>query len=77
MDATHTLPAAVDVAVLDGRAYVPVRGAQTGWADTSDTPTVITFDAVRGSRLRLTLTSRYPGEPRARSASAARRCRPA
>jgi beta-galactosidase len=61
VDATHSLPAAVDVAVWDGRRYTPVSGAAVAWADTSDRPTVITFDAVRGARLRLTLTSSAPG----------------
>ncbi|MFD8395344.1 glycoside hydrolase family 2 TIM barrel-domain containing protein [Streptomyces sp. NPDC059680] len=62
VDATHALPAKADVAVWNGRAYVPVTGAKTEWATASDSPTVITFDAVRGSRLRLTLTSAYPGQ---------------
>ncbi|MGW4566142.1 glycoside hydrolase family 2 TIM barrel-domain containing protein [Streptomyces sp. NPDC004561] len=62
VDATHTLPAKAEVAVWDGRAYTPVTGARVDWATDSDSPTVITFDAVRGSRLRLTLTSAYPGE---------------
>ncbi|MFI9543949.1 glycoside hydrolase family 2 TIM barrel-domain containing protein [Streptomyces sp. NPDC052016] len=60
----HSLPAAVEVAVWDGRRYTPVTGAAVDWADASDEPTVVTFDAVRGSRLRLTLTSAHPGEVR-------------
>ncbi|AOR30305.1 beta-galactosidase [Streptomyces fodineus] len=64
VDATHALPAQAEVAVWDGHAYVPVTGAQVDWATASDSPTVITFDAVRGSRLRLTLTSAHPGEAR-------------
>jgi beta-galactosidase len=64
VDATHTLPAKADVAVWDGHAFVPVTGAKVEWATASDSPTVITFDAARGSRLRLTLTSAYPGEAR-------------
>ncbi len=64
VDGTHALPAAAEVAVWDGRGYVPVTGARTNWAATSDSPTVITFDAVRGSRVRLTLTSAHPGEAR-------------
>ncbi|WP_171114952.1 MULTISPECIES: glycoside hydrolase family 2 TIM barrel-domain containing protein [unclassified Streptomyces] len=63
-DATHSLPAAVEAEVWDGRRYVPVEDASVEWATASDTPTVITFAPVRGSRLRLTLTSRYPGEAR-------------
>ncbi|MER6072616.1 hypothetical protein ABT187_27945 [Streptomyces sp. NPDC001817] len=62
VDTTHALPAKAGVAVWDGRAYVPVTGATAEWATASDSPTVITFDAVRGSRLRLTLTSASPGE---------------
>lgn len=61
VDAGHTLPARAEVAVWDGRAHVPVTGVKTDWATASDSPTVITFDAVRGSRLRLTLTSAHPG----------------
>ncbi|MGW1913296.1 glycoside hydrolase family 2 TIM barrel-domain containing protein [Streptomyces sp. NPDC002076] len=62
VDAAHTLPAKADVTVWDGRAFVPVTGAKVDWATASDSPTVIAFDAIRGSRLRLTLTSAYPGE---------------
>ncbi|MFC8513638.1 glycoside hydrolase family 2 TIM barrel-domain containing protein [Streptomyces sp. NPDC057257] len=62
VDATHSLPAAIDVAVWDGRAYVPVTGAAVDWATASDAPTVVTFDTVGGSRLRLTLTSAHPGQ---------------
>ncbi|WSQ07273.1 DUF4982 domain-containing protein [Streptomyces sp. NBC_01231] len=61
---THSLPAAVGVEVWDGGAYVPVKGAVVDWATASDAPTVVTFDAVRGSRLRLTLNSAHPGEAR-------------
>ncbi|MFF8594721.1 glycoside hydrolase family 2 TIM barrel-domain containing protein [Streptomyces sp. NPDC015220] len=64
VDAAHTLPAAVEVAVWNGRAWRPAKGVRTDWADASDAPTVLTFDAVRGSRLRLTLTSAHPGDPR-------------
>ncbi|MFJ6835877.1 glycoside hydrolase family 2 TIM barrel-domain containing protein [Streptomyces sp. NPDC091209] len=61
VDATHTRPAGVEVSVWDGERYAPVRGAAVDWATTSDAPTVITFDAVRGSRLRLVLASGHPG----------------
>ncbi|GGS42967.1 glycoside hydrolase family 2 TIM barrel-domain containing protein [Streptomyces griseoviridis] len=63
-DAAHTLPAAVRAEVWNGRAWRPVEGARTDWATASGRPTVLTFDAVRGSRLRLTLTSAHPGEAR-------------
>ncbi|MFJ9899437.1 glycoside hydrolase family 2 TIM barrel-domain containing protein [Streptomyces sp. NPDC091280] len=61
VDATHSLPSAVAVAVGDGDTWVPVAGAAVDWATASDSPTIVTFDAVRGSRLRLTLTSSRPG----------------
>ncbi|WP_030344643.1 discoidin domain-containing protein [Streptomyces sp. NRRL S-1022] len=63
VDAGHSLPARAEVAVWDGHAYVPVTGAETEWAAASGSPTVIAFDTVRGSRLRLTLTSAHPGRP--------------
>ncbi|MFD8307432.1 glycoside hydrolase family 2 TIM barrel-domain containing protein [Streptomyces sp. NPDC059690] len=62
VDATHGLPASVEAAVWDGDAFVPVKGASVDWATASDAPSVIAFDPVSGSRLRLTLTSRHPGE---------------
>ncbi|GCB43580.1 glycoside hydrolase family 2 TIM barrel-domain containing protein [Streptomyces sp. NL15-2K] len=62
LSATHSLPASVEAEVWDGCRYVPVKGAAVDWATASDEPTMITFDAVRGSRLRLTFTSRHPGE---------------
>ncbi|MFI6435858.1 glycoside hydrolase family 2 TIM barrel-domain containing protein [Streptomyces sp. NPDC050759] len=64
VSATHSLPAAVEAAVWDGKRYVPAEGVSVAWATASDQPTVVTFDAARGSRLRLTLTSAYPGETR-------------
>ncbi|MGW6013544.1 glycoside hydrolase family 2 TIM barrel-domain containing protein [Streptomyces sp. NPDC055210] len=64
VDATHSLPARLDVAFWDGHRYRPVRGAGIDWATASDAPTAITFDAVRGSRLRITMTSGHPGEAR-------------
>lgn len=64
VDATHTLPASVVAEVWDGRRYVPVEGAAVEWATASDAATVITFDAARGSRVRLNLVSAHPGETR-------------
>ncbi|MFG3322927.1 glycoside hydrolase family 2 TIM barrel-domain containing protein [Streptomyces sp. NPDC048171] len=64
VDDAHSLPAAVEVAVWDGRAWRAAEGTRTDWATSSDTPTVVTFDAVRGTGVRLTLTSRHPGQAR-------------
>ncbi|MDH6437880.1 beta-galactosidase [Streptomyces sp. SAI-144] len=64
LSATHSLPAAVEAAVWDGKRYVPAEGVSVAWATASGEPTVVSFDAARGSRLRLTLTSAYPGETR-------------
>ncbi|MEU6196234.1 glycoside hydrolase family 2 TIM barrel-domain containing protein [Streptomyces sp. NPDC047061] len=62
VDATHALPASVEVAVWDGTAYRAVRDTAVDWATASDTPTVVTFTPARGSRIRLTLTGAHPGE---------------
>ncbi|WP_329233228.1 glycoside hydrolase family 2 TIM barrel-domain containing protein [Streptomyces canus] len=62
LSATHSLPVAVEAAVWDGKRYVPVKSVSVAWATASDEHTVVTFDAARGSRLRLTLTSAYPGQ---------------
>ncbi|AXG58861.1 beta-galactosidase [Streptomyces lincolnensis] len=64
LSATHSLPASVRAEVWDGRTYVTVKGAAVDWATASGEPTVLTFDAVRGSRLRLVLTSAHPDEAR-------------
>ncbi|MFI6876791.1 glycoside hydrolase family 2 TIM barrel-domain containing protein [Streptomyces sp. NPDC050400] len=62
VDTKHSLPRSVDVAVWDGARYVPVPDVDIDWAAASGEPTVLTFDAVRGSRLRLTMTSAQPGD---------------
>ncbi|MFD5945784.1 glycoside hydrolase family 2 TIM barrel-domain containing protein [Streptomyces collinus] len=64
VDATHSLPSTIEVAVWDGRAWQPARDTEIGWAAASDAPTAITFKPLRGSRIRLTLTSRHPDEAR-------------
>ncbi|WP_338702320.1 glycoside hydrolase family 2 TIM barrel-domain containing protein [Streptomyces sp. Q6] len=61
IDGRHALPATIDVDVADGEGYRPVPDVDIDWADASGRPTVLTFDAVRGRRLRLTMTSRQPG----------------
>ncbi|CAM5309466.1 glycoside hydrolase family 2 TIM barrel-domain containing protein [Streptomyces canus] len=64
LSATHGLPATVEAAVWDGKRYVPVDGVSVAWATASDEPTVITFASIRGSRVRLTMTSASPGGPK-------------
>ncbi|MEU0726579.1 glycoside hydrolase family 2 TIM barrel-domain containing protein [Streptomyces sp. NPDC006140] len=64
VDATHSLPASIEVAVWDGRAWRAARDTTIDWATASGAPTVITFAPLRGSRIRLTLTSRHPDEAR-------------
>ncbi|MFD9445139.1 hypothetical protein ACFWBR_43500 [Streptomyces sp. NPDC060006] len=66
VDDRHSLPATVEAAAW-ARArhrYVLVRNASVAWADTSDAPTLVTFDRLRTTSLRLTMTSRHPGEPK-------------
>ncbi|MEU6393488.1 sugar-binding domain-containing protein [Streptomyces sp. NPDC046939] len=57
VDARHTLPESVTVSVGD----TTVRDVDIAWAAASGEPTVITFDAVGGSRVRLDLASSAPG----------------
>ncbi|MFI9834224.1 glycoside hydrolase family 2 TIM barrel-domain containing protein [Streptomyces sp. NPDC051913] len=64
LSATHSLPAAVEAEAWDGKRWVKAQGAAVEWAGESDAPTVVTFDALGGSRLRLLLTSGHPGEVR-------------
>ncbi|NUS75798.1 MAG: DUF4982 domain-containing protein, partial [Streptomyces sp.] len=64
LGAAHSLPASVEVEAWDGKRWVKAEGAAVVWAGESDAPTVVTFDALGGSRLRLLLTSGHPGEVR-------------
>jgi beta-galactosidase len=64
VDAGHTRPAVIEAEVWTGERYAAVSGAAVEWAEDSDAPTVLTFDAVRGSRVRLRLRSAYPGQAR-------------
>jgi beta-galactosidase len=61
--AIHARPARVEVAYWNGRAFVPVRNLAIAWADADGAPTVITFDPVRTTELRLTMTSPLPDRP--------------
>lgn len=62
LSATHSLPASVEVEAWDGAHWAKAAGTAVEWAVGSDAPTVVTFDPISGSRLRLTLTSGHPGE---------------
>ncbi|WP_069768753.1 glycoside hydrolase family 2 TIM barrel-domain containing protein [Streptomyces sp. LUP30] len=64
VDSGHSLPASVEAEVWDGERYAPVTGAAVDWATASDAPTALTFAPVRGTKLRLTLTSSAPGTAR-------------
>jgi beta-galactosidase len=61
VDRTHSLPASVAVSYWDGRRFVAVRHQSITWADASGAPTVVSFDRLTASRLRLDLTSARPG----------------
>jgi beta-galactosidase len=60
VDATHALPAAIEVRYWDGTRYLPVGNPRITWAPGSDQPTAITFDPVRTNVIRLELTSAAP-----------------
>ncbi|MEW1721170.1 glycoside hydrolase family 2 TIM barrel-domain containing protein [Streptomyces sp. NPDC093109] len=62
LGARHTLPASITVSYWDGDRYAAVRHQSVTWATASGDPTVITFDRVTGSRIRLEMTSAHPGE---------------
>ena len=61
LSSTLTLPASVSVAYWDGRDFVPVKNLKTVLATASNQPSTLTFDAVRSSQVRLTMTSPTPG----------------
>ncbi|WP_030607354.1 glycoside hydrolase family 2 TIM barrel-domain containing protein [Streptomyces sclerotialus] len=61
-DATYALPASLTVSYWEGREYVPADRVRIDWAEASETPTRVTFDAVRTTRIRLDLASRHPGK---------------
>ena len=60
LDAARQLPAELAVSSWNGSEYVPVSNAEIQWASASNAATVITFDPVATSSLRLDLTSRAP-----------------
>ena len=63
IDATHALPADIGVRYWDGTRWVAVSNAHVEPATASGQPTVITFDPVSTTRLRLDLTSAHPKAP--------------
>jgi beta-galactosidase len=60
IDATRALPADIAVRYWDGSRWVPVGNPHVEPATASGQPTVVTFDPVSTTRLRLDLTSAHP-----------------
>jgi beta-galactosidase len=60
IDATRALPADIAVRYWDGTRWVAVSNPHVALATASGEPTVITFDPVSTTRLRLDLTSAHP-----------------
>jgi beta-galactosidase len=58
---TTALPAAIDVRYWNGHRFVPVHGLHVEWAAGSNEPTTISFDPIATTRVKLELTSRFPG----------------
>ncbi len=58
---SRALPASLTVSYWDGDSWAPVEGLDIAWATTSNTPTVITFDRVSTSAVRVDATSSAPG----------------
>ncbi|WP_095984947.1 glycoside hydrolase family 2 TIM barrel-domain containing protein [Cystobacter fuscus] len=59
--AKRVLPASLVVTYWDGKGYVPVSHPSISWASASNQPTVISFDPVQTTELRLEMTSPAPG----------------
>jgi beta-galactosidase len=59
--ATLALPASLTVSYWNGRRFVPVKNLTIDWAAASNQPTILTFDPVRASQVRLEMTSPAPG----------------
>jgi beta-galactosidase len=57
----RVLPASLVVSFWDGKGYVPVSNPSITWASASNQPTVISFDPVQTTELRLEMTSPAPG----------------
>jgi beta-galactosidase len=60
IDATHALPADIAVRYWDGSHWAPVSNPHVERATASGQPTVVTFDPISTTRLRLDLTSAHP-----------------
>jgi beta-galactosidase len=56
-----SLPASLSVTYWNGRDFVPVQNLHVVLATASNQPTMLTFDSVRASQVRLTMTSPTPG----------------
>jgi beta-galactosidase len=61
ISASRGLPASITVSSWDGDSWTPVDGLDVVWATASNTPTVITFDEVSSSAVRVDMTSAAPG----------------
>jgi beta-galactosidase len=60
IDATHALPADIGVRYWDGTRWAVVSNPHVAFASTSAQPTVVTFDPVETTRVRLDLASAHP-----------------
>ncbi|WP_394841914.1 DUF4982 domain-containing protein [Pendulispora brunnea] len=60
-DASHALPASVEITYWNGSRFVPVAHPRITWARQSNQATTITFDPIETTQLKLNMTSRHPG----------------
>jgi len=60
-DASHALPASVEITYWNGSRFVPVARPKVDWARASNQVTTITFAPIETTRLELHMTSRHPG----------------
>ena len=55
--------ASTSLSIFDGHRWRPATGVHIAWANGTNQPTQITFDAVTGTGLRLDMTSGHPQAP--------------
>jgi beta-galactosidase len=56
-----TLPATITISYRTDHGFVPVANPKITWATESGQPTTVTFDPVRTTEVRITMTSPTPG----------------
>lgn len=56
-----SMPSSIAVSYWNGESFVPVNNPNIVWATESNQATIVTFDPVATTQLRLDMTSKFPG----------------